>query len=50
MFGTAVAYVVAIIMLLFCGLSAFALIRTVNHFDPPEARDLPEQAQHKGAV
>jgi hypothetical protein len=50
MFGPATAYVVAIFALLFCGLSALTLIHTVNHFDPPEGRELPEQVQDKVAV
>lgn len=50
MFGPAAAYVVAFSMLLFCGLSALTLIRTVKHLDPPEARELPEQVQDKLAV
>jgi hypothetical protein len=36
------AYVVAITMLLSCGLCALALIRMIDHFDPPEVRELPE--------
>jgi hypothetical protein len=39
------AYVVAITMLLSCGLCALALIRMIDHFDPPEIRDLPERRQ-----
>jgi len=39
------AYVVAISMLLTCGLCALALMRTIDHFDPPEARELPESRQ-----
>ena len=37
MFGLS-AYVVAICMMSLCGLCALALIRTINHLDPPEAR------------
>ena len=44
------AYVVAIATLVFCGISALTLINTVRHFDPPEARELPEQAHDKAAV
>ena len=44
------AYVVAITMLLSCGLCALALIRMVNHFDPPEVRELPEDRQEKTAA
>jgi hypothetical protein len=36
------AYVVAISMLLFCGICALAIIRTIDHFDPPEVRERPE--------
>jgi hypothetical protein len=36
------AYVVAISTLVFCGLIAVALIRTVSHLDPPEATSLSE--------
>lgn len=36
------AYVVAVSMLLICALCAFAIMRTIDHFDPPEVRDLPE--------
>ena len=36
------AYVVAVSMLLFCGLCALAIFRTIDHFDPPEARQAPE--------
>ena len=44
------AYVVAITMLLSCGLCALALIRMIDHFDPPEVRDLPEGRQAKTAA
>ena len=44
------AYVVAITMLLSCGACALALIRMVNHFDPPEVRELPEDRQEKTAA
>lgn len=44
------AYVVAITMLLSCGLSALALIRMIDHFDPPEVRELPEDRQAKTAA
>jgi hypothetical protein len=50
MFGHIAAYVVAISTLMCCGISALTLINTVRHFDPPEARDLPEQIRHKGAA
>ena len=40
--GPIAAYVVAFSMLLLCGLCAFAIMRTIDHFDPPEVRDLPE--------
>ena len=50
MFGPAAAYVVAFSMLLFCGLSALTLIRTVKHLDPPEAPEPPKQVQDKAAV
>lgn len=39
------AYVVAITMLLSCGLCALALIRMIDHFDPPKVRQLPERRQ-----
>ena len=42
MFGPAAAYVAAISMIVFCGISALPLINTVIHLDPPEARSLPE--------
>jgi hypothetical protein len=44
------AYVVAITMLLSCGVCALALIRMIDHFDPPEVRDLPEDRQAKTAA
>jgi hypothetical protein len=44
------AYVVAISMLLTCGLCALALMRTIDHFDPPEARESPEHRQETAAV
>ena len=44
------AYVVAITMLLSCGLCALALIRMIDHFDPPEVRDPPEHRQEKTAA
>ena len=44
------AYVVAITMLLSCGLCALALIRMIDHFDPPEVRGLPEDRQAKTAA
>ncbi len=50
MFGPAAAYVVAISTLLFCGLCAVTLIRTIDHFDPPEGREAPEQAHEKATV
>ena len=37
------AYVVAISMLVVCGLSALAMFRTIDHFDPPEVRQAPEE-------
>ena len=46
MFGSAAAYVVAISMLVFCGITALTLINTVRHLDPPEARDAPEKAHN----
>jgi hypothetical protein len=45
MFGVAAAYFVGIFAMLFCGLSAFVLIRAINHFDPPEAPSSPEHIQ-----
>jgi hypothetical protein len=44
------AYVVAISMLLLCGLCALALMRMIDHFDPPEARELPEQRHETAHV
>ena len=44
------AYVVAITMLLSCGLCALALMRMIDHFDPPDVRDLPEDRQAKTAA
>jgi hypothetical protein len=44
------AYVVAISMLFTCGLCALALIRMIDHFDPPEARQAPEYRQENAAV
>ena len=44
------AYVVAITMLLSCGLCALALIRMIDHFDPPEVRNLPEHRREKTAA
>jgi hypothetical protein len=44
MFGPAAAYLVAISAILFSGISALTLIYTVNHFDPPGVRSLPENA------
>ena len=43
------AYVVAITMLLSCGLCALALIRMIDHFDPPKVRELPEDRQKTAA-
>lgn len=40
--GPIAAYLVAFSMLLICGLCALAIIRTINRFDPPEVRNLPE--------
>jgi hypothetical protein len=47
MFGPAAAYVVAIAAILSSGISALTLIYTVNRFDPPEVRSLPEHAPEK---
>jgi hypothetical protein len=44
------AYVVAITTLLSCGLCALALMRMINHFDPPEPRELPEHRQEKAVA
>jgi hypothetical protein len=44
------AYIVAISTLVFCGITALTLINTLRHFDPPEARELPEQPHYKVAV
>ena len=44
------AYVVAITMLLLCGLCALALMRMIDHVDPPEVRELPEDRQAKTAA
>jgi hypothetical protein len=49
MFGLTAAHVVAISALVFCAISALALINTVRHFDPPPARELPEQLDDKVA-
>jgi Tfp pilus assembly protein PilX len=35
------AYVVAVTMLLVCGLCALALMRTIERLDPPDARESP---------
>jgi hypothetical protein len=43
MFGPTAAYVVAIFALVFCSISALALINTVRHLDPPPAGESPEQ-------
>ena len=43
------AYVVAISMLLVCGFCALALFRTIDHFDPPEAREVPEK-RHQAVI
>jgi hypothetical protein len=48
--GPITAYVVAISMLLFCGLSALALIYTVRHLDLPEADSLLEYLHDEGAA
>lgn len=50
MFGPAAAYVVAFCMLVFCGLSALALITAVNYLDTPEARDKPDRIRDHVAV
>lgn len=50
MLAPVAAYVVAISMLLTCGLCALALVRTIDHFDPPEARHSPEHREEKLAV
>jgi hypothetical protein len=50
MFESAAAYVVAISAMLFSGISAVTLIRTVKHFDPPNVRTLPEEVPEKLAV
>jgi hypothetical protein len=47
MLGPAAAYVVAIAAILSSGISALTLIYTVNRFDPPEVRSLPEHAPEK---
>jgi hypothetical protein len=39
------AYVVAISMLFVCGLCALTIFWAIDHFDPPEARELPEDRQ-----
>ena len=44
------AYVVAITMLLLCGLCALALMRMIDHFDPPEIRQLPNERRDKTAA
>lgn len=36
MFEPLAAYVVAIVAAVFSGVTALVLIRTINHFDPPE--------------
>jgi hypothetical protein len=43
MSGAAAAYVVAISAMLFSALSALALINTVKHLDPPDARPSAKQ-------
>jgi hypothetical protein len=50
MLALTAAYVVAISTLVLCGISALTLISTVRHFDPPEARELPEQPHYEVAV
>jgi len=42
MSGQAAAYLVAFGAMLFAGVSALALIFTVNHLDSPEARRIEE--------
>jgi hypothetical protein len=44
------AYVVAISMLVTCGLCALALIRMIDHFDPPEVRNVPENNKDVAAA
>jgi hypothetical protein len=39
MTATVAAYVVAFTMLLVCGLCALALVRTIDHLDPPGDRE-----------
>jgi hypothetical protein len=36
------AYVVAVSMLMVCGLCALALFRAIDHFDPANTRETPE--------
>ena len=50
MFELTLAYVVAVLTLLFCGICALTLINMLRHFDPPEAREVPEQPRYKVAV
>jgi hypothetical protein len=50
MIAPVAAYVVAISMLLTCGLCALAFKRTIDHFDPPEAAKSPEIRQEKASV
>src|SRR5205823_1289854 len=44
------AYVIAISMLLVCGVCALAMFRTIDHFDPPEVREVPEERHQAAAV
>lgn len=48
--GPVAAYLVAFSMLLCCGLCALAIMRTIDHFDPPEARELPEHRHQPAGV
>jgi len=43
MFGGATPYVIAVVMIAFCALSAFALITAANHFDDDRADTSPKR-------
>ena len=49
MFESAAPYVIASFAMLFSGLSAFTLITTVNHFDPPAGATPPDAAGKQAA-
>ena len=48
MFGGATPYVIAVVMIAFCALSAFALITAANHFDDDRADTSPKRRRREG--